>query len=403
MLSNQKSREELGLKYYEQMIHRCFRCGYCKFTGDSIDINCPSYKKYKFESFSAGGRMWLIYGLMSNELEWSDHMSKILYACTTCGNCGENCKLLTRKFGSEFAVDIIELARAEAFKNGFCSEKAINFGNHTAKEHNPYLEKHEDRLSWLPDDFKNPEDPEIGYFVGCTSSYREKELARNTFEVLKKIGVKFAIFQEEWCCGSPLLRTGQRETAIIQARHNIDLFKNKNIKTIVTSCAGCYRTIKEDYSRIFYDEISEDKLPFEVLHISEYIKRLLDENKIEFKKKLNGKRKVTYHDPCHLGRHAGVYNEPREIIKKIPGIELVEMRKIKGDATCCGAGGGVKAGYSEWALEMATGRIEEALETGAEILITTCPFCEHNFTDAIKEHNHNIQIMDLVNLLKELL
>ena len=403
MALNQKSREELGLKYYEQIIHRCFRCGYCKFTKDYIDFNCPSYEKFRFETFSTGGRLWLIYGLMSNELEWSEHMSKVLYACTTCGNCGENCKLLNRKFGSEFAVDIIEFARAEAFKNGFCSEKAINFGNHTAKEHNPYLEKHEDRLSWLPDDFKNPEDPEIGYFVGCTSSYREKELAKNTFEVLKKIGVKFAIFQEEWCCGSPLLRTGQRETAIAQAQHNIELFENKNIKTIVTSCAGCFRTIKEDYSKIFYNEDSGDKLPFEVLHISEYIKRLLDENKIEFKKDFDGKRMVTYHDPCHLGRHAELYDEPREIIKKIPGIELKEMRKIKGDATCCGAGGGVKAGFSEWALEMASNRIEEALETGAEILITTCPFCELNFADAIKEHSYDLQVMDLVKLLKEIL
>ncbi|MFX1456204.1 MAG: (Fe-S)-binding protein [Promethearchaeota archaeon] len=403
MLSNQKSREELGLKYYEQIIHRCFRCGYCKFTGDFIDINCPSYKKFRFESFSTGGRMWLIYGLMSNEVEWSDYLSKILYACTTCGNCGENCKLLSRKLGSEFIVDIIEFARAEAFKIGFCSEKAINFGNHTAIEHNPYFEKHEDRLSWLPDEFKNPIDPEIGYFVGCTSSYREKELARNTFEVLKKIGVKFSIFEEEWCCGSPLLRTGQRETAINQAKHNIELFRNKNIKTVITSCAGCYRTIKEDYSRIFYDEMLENKLPFEVLHISEYIKRLLDENTIEFKKSFNEKTIVTYHDPCHLGRHAGLYDEPREIIKKIPGIDLKEMRKIKGDAMCCGAGGGVKTGFSDWALEMAGNRIEEALHTGAKILITTCPFCEHNFVDAIKENNYDIQVMDLVYFLKEIL
>ncbi|MFX1573160.1 MAG: (Fe-S)-binding protein [Promethearchaeota archaeon] len=403
MSSNLKSREQMGLKYYENIIHRCFRCGYCKFTGDYFDINCPSYKKYKFESFSTGGRMWLIHGLVSNELEWSDYISKILYACTTCGNCGENCKLLTRKLGSEFLVDIIELARAEAFKNGFCPEKAINFGNHAAIEHNPYFEKHENRLSWLPDDFKNPEDPEIGYFVGCTSSYREKELAKNTFEVLEKIGVKFSILREEWCCGSPLLRTGQRETAKEQALHNIELFKNKSIKTIITSCAGCYRTIKEDYPKILYNEGSENNLPFEVLHISEYIKRLLDKGKIEFKNKLNGKRKVTYHDPCHLGRHAGLYDVPREIIKKIPGIELEEMRKIKGDATCCGAGGGVKAGFSEWALEMASNRVEEAIKTGAEILVTTCPFCERNFADAIKEHNYDIQLMDLVNLLKELL
>jgi heterodisulfide reductase subunit D len=98
-----------------------------------------------------------------------------------------------------------------------------------------------------------------------------------------------------------------------------------------------------------------------------------------------------------------LYDDPREILKQIPGIDLKEMRKIKGDATCCGAGGGVKAGFSEWALEMASNRIEEALETEAEILMTTCPFCEHNFADAIKEYNYDIQVLDLVNLLNEIL
>ncbi|MHA1728734.1 MAG: (Fe-S)-binding protein [Promethearchaeota archaeon] len=392
-----KSPEELGLKYYEGVVHRCFRCGYCKFTYDYIDYNCPSYKKFRFESFSTGGRMWLIHGLMTDEVEWSPRLTQILYACTTCGNCIENCRMYHI---DDIFVDVIEMARALAYDKGYCSKEAMRFGSQILREHNPY-EKHEDRLSWLPEDFKNPEGAEIGYFVGCTSSYREKQLARNTFDVLTKLGIKFVIFREEWCCGSPLLRTGQREIALTQARHNIEFYKNNGIKTVLTSCAGCFRTIKVDYPKILGNELQDGKLPFEVVHTSEFIKQLLDEGKIQFKSEFN--KKVTYHDPCHLGRHSGVYDEPRDVINQIPGMKLIEMRKIRGNATCCGAGGGVKAGFSDWALEMASERIEEALETGAEVLVTTCPFCEHNFSDAIKKNKSNIEVMDLVDVLKDVL
>ncbi|MCP4761287.1 MAG: disulfide reductase [archaeon] len=383
----------MGLKEYNNIIHRCFRCGYCKFTHDYGDLNCPAYKKYQFETYSTGGKMWLIHGLMMNDIKWSENLANILYSCPTCGNCDENCHF--EKFKGAF-VDIIEMARSEAFKQGFCPEKWIKVGDHVGLEHNPYFENHSDRLSWIPTDFKNPENSEIAFFVGCTSSYREKEIAKNTFEVLIKLGIKFSIFSEEWCCGSPLFRTGQFDQGLGAAEHNSIFFESKGIKTVITACAGCYRTLKVDYPKYLHND-----LPFEVLHFSEYLKRLLDEGKIQFKSEF--KKKVTYHDPCHLGRHSGIYEDPREVIKQIPGIEFVEMKKIKGDSTCCGAGGGVKAGYPEWSLEMARGRVEEALETEAEVLITTCPFCERNFSDAIEKNNLKIIIMDLVEIINNLL
>lgn len=391
MGTEQKNPENAGLNFYDNIIHRCFRCGYCKFTSDYIDYNCPSYKKFRFETFSTGGRMWLIHGLMTDEVKWSPRLANILYACTTCGNCAENCAFI--KFKDVF-VDILEMARSEAFKSGFCPERWLEVGHHVETEHNPYFEKHVDRLSWLPADFKNPEKTEISFFVGCTSSYREKKIARDTVDVLTKLGINYSIFSEEWCCGSPLLRTGQRKGATDLASHNVELFQSKGIKTVLTACAGCYRTLKEDYPKILGKE-----LPFEVLHISEYLKKLLDDGKIQFKSEF--KKTVTYHDPCHLGRHAGLYDAPRDVIKKIPGIKFIEMRKIRGDASCCGAGGGVKAAYPEWSLEMATDRVKEAISTGADVLITTCPFCERNFADAIKENNLEIQLMDLVDVVKE--
>ena len=130
----------------------------------------------------------------------------------------ENCRF--DKFKG-FLVDIIESARSEAFENGFTPPKLLAFGDHAGKEHNPYMENHSDRLDWLPDDHVQPDDADIGYFVGCTSSYREKALARNTYELLKGAGIKFVVLKDEWCCGSPLLRTGQRDEANKMVEHNI--------------------------------------------------------------------------------------------------------------------------------------------------------------------------------------
>jgi heterodisulfide reductase subunit D len=390
-VENKKDREEMGLDYYEDIIHRCFRCGYCKFTHDYIDYNCPSYKKYRFESFSTGGRLWLIHALRTGEISWSPRLLEILYACTTCGNCAENCRF--DKFKEAF-VDIIEMARSEAFKSENAPENWVSVGEHVVSEHNPYYEKHQDRISWVPEDFSNPNDADVAFFAGCTSSYREKQMAQNTFEVLSKINVKFAVFADEWCCGSPLFRTGLRDIGLELVNHNIGLFKKSNIQKVITACAGCYRTIKYDYPKIIGVE-----LPFKVYHISEYVAELIKEGKLKLKTPI--KKKVTYHDPCHLGRHSNLYDEPREVIKAIPGIELIEMRKIKQDASCCGAGGGVKAGYPEWSLEMASNRVKEALELGVDALVTSCPFCERNFSDAIKSNNFKIELLDLVDLVNQ--
>ena len=138
----------------------------------------------------------------------------------------------------------------------------------------------------------------------------------------------------------------------------------------------------------------------EFLHITEFLERLLKEGKISFKNKFS--KKVCYHDPCHLGRHSGVYEAPREIIKSIPGIEFVEIYRNRENSWCCGAGGGVKSSFKEWAVEISTERIEEAEETGSDILLSACPFCKTNFQDAIKASGSKIQFMDIVNLLDEI-
>jgi heterodisulfide reductase subunit D len=243
-----------------------------------------------------------------------------------------------------------------------------------------------------------PEKAEVLYWVGCTASYRVKETARATIDILQKAGVNYTLLgMAEGCCGSVLLRTGQNvsvEKEIAEA--NVEKIVATGAKTLVTSCAGCYRTFHEDYKSII------GKLPFEVLHISEYLERLINEGKVRFMTELP--MKVTYHDPCHLGRHVGVYEPPRNVIKRIPGVTLTEMAKNREESRCCGAGGGLRSAYRELSIRIAADRLEsDALPTGAEALVTPCPFCVLNFKDAVNTYGAKIEIIDLVELVSKAL
>ena len=170
---------------WKDIVHRCFRCGYCKFTFEYSDFNCPSYKKYRFETYSTGGRMWLIYGIINGDLQWSQNLANVLYSCSTCGNCMENCRF--DKF-NDFLVDIIEAARVEAVKNGFCPEKQKALLERTTNPEmfNPYGEPNSDNEE-LKKKYNLPDKAEWVYFIGCTSNYRQKNLRDATLRFLKKI------------------------------------------------------------------------------------------------------------------------------------------------------------------------------------------------------------------------
>ncbi len=243
-----------------------------------------------------------------------------------------------------------------------------------------------------------PEKAEVLYWVGCTAAYRVQETARATIEILRKAGVDFTLLgTEEGCCGSVLLRTGQNESVEEKiAGANVEKIMATGAKTLVTSCAGCYRTFNEDYKSII------GKLPFEVSHISEYLESLVKQGRIKFATELP--MKVTYHDPCHLGRHSGLYEPPRNVIRKIPGLTLTEMAKNREESGCCGAGGGLRSAYKELSHRIAADRLElDALPTGAEALITPCPFCVLNFKDAANTYGIRIEILDLVELVSKAL
>ncbi|MCI6994358.1 (Fe-S)-binding protein [uncultured Methanobrevibacter sp.] len=211
------------------------------------------------------------------------------------------------------------------------------------------------------------------YFRGCTAREKLPDIQDATEKLLKLANVDYHILDDEKCCGSVLLRTGFLKEAQEQIKKNTEILKGE---TIITSCAGCYKTLTEDYDGL------------DVIHISQLLNQLIKENKIKLSK---NDFDVTYHDSCHLGRHCDVFDEPREVIESVAN--LVEMKNIRENSLCCGAGGGVKSAYPEIADQMAKSRIAQAKETGCETLVTPCPFCKLNL------ENDDLEVLDLTEFL----
>ena len=211
------------------------------------------------------------------------------------------------------------------------------------------------------------------YFRGCTAREKQTNIQKATEFLLNTAGIDYHILDDEKCCGSVLLRTGFESEAKEQIKRNAEIF---NKEKILTSCAGCYKTLKEDYEGL------------DVIHISQLLDELIRDGKLDFTKK---DLDVTYHDSCHLGRHLNVFDEPREVIESVAN--LVEMENIRENSLCCGAGGGVKSAYPEIADQMASSRIAQAKDTDCEILITSCPFCKLNL------ENDDLEVLDLTEFL----
>jgi Fe-S oxidoreductase len=268
---------------------------------------------------------------------------------------------------------------------------------------------------------------DVFYHVGCLTSYdREmQKVARATAKILQKTGVDFGIAGDaEVCCGGRAYQMGYEKDFLNQAKKNMEMIKKAGVKTVVTSCADGYQSFK-----VLYDKFNL-KGSLEVLHISEYVDRLMKAGKLKLRKKVD--LAVTYHDPCRLGRLGepwihwagkkipgdrfvfdppkqyrrgtyGVYEPPRDVLKGIPGLSFTEMTRIKEYSWCCGAGGGVNESNPEFAQWTARERIDEAASTGAEAIVTACPWCEKTFNEAIKESSSSLKVYDIVELVEKAL
>ena len=266
------------------------------------------------------------------------------------------------------------------------------------REGNPYGKPREDRRKPYPN-MEYRREAEYLFFGGCTATYLLPEMVRDALNILQAGGVQYAFLGvEEPCCGSVLIRSGYAKDAEKLALQNLRLFEKKSVSKVITICSGCYRTFKIDYPELLGDT------GFKVYHISEIISDLLSKEKIKLKKLDEAEEKVTYHDPCHLGVHCGVYDQPRNILQEIYGNCFVEMVRNRRDSRCCGAGGGVKSALPEISVAMAEQRLLDATDVGAKLLLTSCPFCLINLNDAAKQRKNDTQIIDFVHIVaKQLL
>ena len=378
----------IGKDFLEMAFDYCIKCSTCKYSYKNFEPSCPSGEKYLFESYWASGRIRTIRGLLQGDLEWSEELKDPIFACTTCGSCMDACQAPH----ADNIVNMIEALRELAVKHIGPGKNQEALVLRCKDNYNPYGEPNSDNLDLIKQ-YDLPKKSHWVYYIGCTSNYRQQNLRDSTIRFLKKVGIDFTLVDEH-CCTSPMIRTGQTDICKDYMNYNIAQIKNARAKYVITSCAGCYRTLKKDFKRF------GEEFDFEVFHTIELLKQLLEERKIKFTTEYN--KTVTYHDPCHLGRHMGIYEIPREIYKKIPGLKLVEMKRNRNFAWCCGAGGGVKIGYPEWALEISKERLEEAKETGATVISSTCPFCRTNLSDAAQTYKFDMEILDIMEIIDKL-
>ncbi|MDR0827687.1 MAG: (Fe-S)-binding protein [Desulfovibrio sp.] len=363
----------------------CARCGFCK-TG------CPTYPfGGGFETYSPRAKVFFLKeyyeGRATLSPEWVDR----LYRCTTCERCQTVCQTeiplihLWEKIRSE----IVEQGLGPMPAHKKIRDFAAQFGN-------PYGESADKQAQWLLPEHKPVDEADILIFGGCTASYKMPSMLQSGVTVLTRLDIPYAYAGgAETCCASPLLRTGQIAAAENCISCNLDLFAQKKARYIVTPCGGCSKTLKYDYPA-FARKLGKT-FDATVMHFSEVYAQLIREGRL--KPSIFTPKKVTFHDPCHLGRSQGLFAEPREILAAIPGVKLVEMPRNREESRCCGAGGGVKANYPQMAAAIAADRLREAEETGAEMLVTMCPFCQGSFAQAIQESGSGMQLSGLDALL----
>ncbi len=384
-----------NVKKFENFLYLCGKCGDCSLavkiatSKSPLSHPCAVKNVLGYEAYDARGRLIILKNLLSDKLEVNEEVLDWAYTCTTCGACRETCLAVE---GGIDTPSIMEALRRDLVSQGFRFEKHLSILENIKNLDNPYGEPKEERLSFLGEELSNiPEKADIVYFIGCTSSYRTKEIALAAIKFLKQFKKEFAVLRDETCCGSILLRYGYVNEAKEQAERLVKKLNEMNVKTVIFTCPGCYRTFKKDYP-----EILGRDLGFETLHLVEFLDTYLKDKNIVFEAKND--EIVTYHDPCHLGRHLDVYEAPRNIIKRIKDIKLIEMETIKNFAHCCGAGGGVKSTFPDLALKVARNRIDEALEVNASILLSACPFCKLNLKQAA---DNGLKVLDIAEFLVE--
>ncbi|MBN2229130.1 MAG: (Fe-S)-binding protein [Candidatus Thorarchaeota archaeon] len=382
----------------EEFPYICAQCSYCQIGHGA----CPTYKVKRVDSYSGRGKMLLARGLIQGRISPTDGLEGLkdaIFGCTLCGGCEEICQT-----DIPF-VKIYQVLRGEFMKRGMWPESMNTAKETLLKTCNIQGQSQMDRIEgwsyWTPneDDLLNRQgkSAETAFFFGCSSSYRGVSIQATiaTTLIMDNIGEDYTVLgEEEYCCGAPLIMTGDFEGARTLAEHNIERYKELGVKRIITNCPGCFKMWAHEYKEFLNIDHG-----FEVVYGYSYIKELIDQDKIKFTKPLN--IKLTYHDGCDAGRNSGFYDEPRDIIAALPGVEFEELPHNKDNCYCCGSGGVLRAFDHEFAADIGKLKAQDIERTQADVVASGCPSCVEYMKDQLPQAGCNKTVKDLAVLVAE--
>lgn len=390
-----------------KLSYACKRCASCRdwswydsrLPGFSEGITkagytiCPTYKHSAgFESDFPRGKVRLAMGLTENALGATEGLIRKMFECTSCGNCTAHCP--GNRQDKLDPLEVILATRSFILKQGLKAPGDLHA--HLGKP----LRSQPLSPRWIEESARrsNPSGT-LGFFPGCASpsivSRLFPTIARAFLSTLAASGMEYQTLDEGWCCGYLQYSAGDRDNARALAEKNLSSVRERGVRTIVTTCAGCYFMFSSVYPRLS-DEWRASGL--KVMHSTHLLASLLESGDLKLANAPGRSIRVSYHDPCDLGRKGGVFEEPRAVLRSIPGVELVEMEQRRENAFCCGAGSGLKVVNPDMALNIAKDRVRQAEETGAELLVTCCPACLWNLSQAAKSLGSALQVMDLCEL-----
>ncbi len=380
----------------------CTRCGECIST-------CPTYSEAKNEEIhplakiATTKEVWKsqylgviarLFGIQKPTDEELEAFSNGVFRCTLCARCHEVCpvQIDTRPLWIAMREQLVEWKLYPA--------KFDMLRELVTTKHNISGDDNANRLVWtqnmdhVPEGLERKEGAETVYYAGCVGSMypRVYSVPQSLAQILERSGENFTMLGgEEWCCGFPLEIAGMGHEVPALARHNVEAVRELGARRLVATCPSCYHTWAHEYPRIL-----DEPLGFDVLHSTELLASLIQEGKIKLKRI---DQKVTYHDPCDLGRTSGIFDAPRQILKAIPGIEFVEMADNREMSLCCGGGGDAEMADAELTAAVARRRIQQAQETGAQVVVSACQQCVRTLTEAARKNKIRLKVMDISELV----
>jgi Fe-S oxidoreductase len=404
---------------------RCIKCKGCYWVehtympGFRFTTRCPSGTWNDFDSYQAAGKLRIGLAVAEGKFDWTPTLLEVIYADPLCGACDVGCK---RNLDLEIGLSL-EALRIKAVKDGAGPMPAHRkTAEHIRSRHNRSGAPHGSRKKWITNGIEVAAKADLVYFAGCSASYANPEIAQATAKILNASGTPFMVMKDEWCCGNTLYSVGMIDDATELAKRNIEAVRSSGAKTLLTSCAECYRMWKVDYPKML--DVPTTDLGFEVVHLLDFADRAIAQGSLKPAKAVD--LRLAYHDACSVSRlcdpwrpwkgergwmgtiepdykrrrgTAGLYAQPRNVLKAIPGVNLVEMPRIRENAFCCGAGRGTKEAFPQLARFSADNRLEEVREVGAEALVTACPFCKSNFLEAAKANGDKLLVMDISEVI----